>query len=352
MSEPQILWRRVLSATIDTLRGVSRGQYDIRLGRPEGVESFFAGLPRLHQTSLGGYDLAVPVAAADRPIPVQASTIMVAYIGADSARADWRIPSQRPDTAYPLWREGAGLSANTLPGTDFIVLVRNLDGAFHARWLRAGDVGALPHSVTAPMRSGNAGVTRVDAGDWPSVAGHLDIPAAATDTGTARHPPSPPEAASIGRPYQPEDENVQTAPRDPFDVDPNVIDRGIVGHRRTQNALAKVLQDAGMSPRLCGPGEPEYDLGWLRGDAFYVAEVKSTTPANEERQLRLALGQVLRYAHALRHLASTIEPLIALERRPADTGWVELCDSLGVRLVWPETFESLLDGTGETPAST
>jgi hypothetical protein len=47
------------------------------------------------------------------------------------------------------------------------------------------------------------------------------------------------------------------------------------------------------------PDEPQYDLAWLAGDTLYVAEVKSLTAANEERQLRLGLGQVLRYTHLL-----------------------------------------------------
>jgi hypothetical protein len=40
---------------------------------------------------------------------------------------------------------------------------------------------------------------------------------------------------------------------------------------------------------------PSFDLGWVHDDCLFVAEVKSVTPANEERQLRLGLGQLLRY---------------------------------------------------------
>ena len=66
--------------------------------------------------------------------------------------------------------------------------------------------------------------------------------------------------------------------------------------------------------------------------------MKSTTPANEERQLRLALGQVQRYVQQLEADDRTIRAVIAVERAPADLSWVELCADKGVVLTWPEGF--------------
>ena len=183
MTVPRLLWRKVLAATVDTLRGRSRGQYDIRLARPAGIEDFFAGLPRT-STELGGYNIQVPIADAESPIFVPATSMTVAYIGPQSARADWRIPSQRPDTAYPLWREGVGLLPETQAGTDFVSLVRDPEDAFHARWLRPDDVAALPATIGERMARGTAGVEWIDPAQWSRVAALLGI--AHADRGPSR----------------------------------------------------------------------------------------------------------------------------------------------------------------------
>ena len=74
-----------------------------------------------------------------------------------------------------------------------------------------------------------------------------------------------------------------------------------------------------------------------------VVEVKSMTETNESRQMRLGLGQVLDYSHALGGAASGVRPVLAVERRPAESRWIEICSSAGVTLVWPETFDDLRD---------
>jgi hypothetical protein len=86
----------------------------------------------------------------------------------------------------------------------------------------------------------------------------------------------------------------------PFSVDPDVVDRGVRAHAATQNELAARLVLAGFSPLGPDASTPAFDIAWWQGAVFVVAEVKSLTIANEERQLRLGLGQVLRYSHKLR----------------------------------------------------
>jgi hypothetical protein len=136
----------------------------------------------------------------------------------------------------------------------------------------------------------------------------------------------------FGQKYVPVDENAATSAREPFSIDPNLVDRGLRGHTATQNALAAFVGGSVRKPR---PGEPQYDLAWQSGDVLYVAEVKSLTLANEERQLRLGLGQVLRYVHLVAGQAAEVRPVLAVERRPSDETWLHLCESLGVTLVWP-----------------
>ena len=144
---------------------------------------------------------------------------------------------------------------------------------------------------------------------------------------------------SFGTDYRrPDEEVVTTRDRDPHSVDPNLVDRALRGHRRTQNLLHDVLVEAGLTPRSPVAGEPEFDIGWEDGDSLCIAEVKSMSHANEEKQLRLAVGQVLRYAHLLSAGQRPVCRFIALERQPQDPSWLELTAELDIRLMWPETF--------------
>jgi hypothetical protein len=76
---------------------------------------------------------------------------------------------------------------------------------------------------------------------------------------------------------------------------------------------------------------------------LFVAEIKSVTDANEEKQLRLGLGQVLRYQHLLAaDGAQAVVAVLVPERRPRDSTWEATCNDLNVLLAWPDEFERLL----------
>lgn len=160
-----ILWRRVNQATFDTLRGESRGQYDIRLTTLTELESFFEGIERSDPTPHGGYDLLVKVAAFEGPDPVDETTLRIHYMGPGSGRKDWYIASQRPDTAYPLWRAGRAFDPETFEpgGLDFVVLIRDEHNAFHARWISAQDFSRLPPELQQRFQEREIGIwTRPD----------------------------------------------------------------------------------------------------------------------------------------------------------------------------------------------
>jgi hypothetical protein len=145
----------------------------------------------------------------------------------------------------------------------------------------------------------------------------------------------------LGDDYRTADE-ILTIPRvDPFAVDPALVERGVRGHAVTQNALAGYVRSLGLEPRSPRPGEPNFDVAWQCGSRIFVAEVKSLTIRNEEKQLRLGLGQVLRYADQLRTDVRAV-PVLAVERCPTDSSWEQLCNNLGVMLVWPEAFAQRL----------
>jgi hypothetical protein len=86
--------------------------------------------------------------------------------------------------------------------------------------------------------------------------------------------------------------------------------------------------------RVQAPQEPNFDLAWEKEETVFVAEVKSITNDNEEQQLRLGLGHVLRYRQRLRdlgyqHMVAVLVP----ERAPRDSSWRVLCRDLGVVLL-------------------
>jgi hypothetical protein len=145
----------------------------------------------------------------------------------------------------------------------------------------------------------------------------------------------------LGSDYRPADEQSAVSTRDPFEVDPAIVERGIRGHAQTQNALACYLKSLGYEPRSPTAGEPGFDVAWTRDGATFVAEVKSVTMANEEKQLRLGLGQVLRYRNLLQERFKTVHGVLIVERAPSDPSWADLCSSHGVILAWPGKLNAL-----------
>jgi hypothetical protein len=143
--------------------------------------------------------------------------------------------------------------------------------------------------------------------------------------------------------YRPADENAAAAPRDPFHVDPDIVDRGLRSHAATQNALAEAARERRLDPLSPGPTDPDFDLAWLDGDTLVLAEVKSITAGNEVKQLRLGLGQLLDYLDQARRSRENVRGLLAIEASPSDPRWSELCQRHGVTLVWPPNFEEAFE---------
>jgi hypothetical protein len=125
----------------------------------------------------------------------------------------------------------------------------------------------------------------------------------------------------------------------PFDVDPDTVDRALAAHHATLVALAAWVESQGWAPRLPASGEPLYDLAWVSSNIVNVAEVKSTTAANRESQLRLGLGQVLRYRQQLSGPGHDVTPWLVAENEVSDLSWGSTCADVGVRLFWPPFSE-------------
>jgi hypothetical protein len=146
--------------------------------------------------------------------------------------------------------------------------------------------------------------------------------------------PAAPAAPALGAAYREAEVSTLPGEREPFTVDPALVERGLKGHADTQNELAQTLRAAGVEPRSRLPQEPNFDLAWEANGTVFVAEIKSITDQNEEGQLRLGLGQVLRNRHRLQGLGHAhVVAVLVPERAPRDPAWRELCQELGVVLL-------------------
>jgi hypothetical protein len=131
---------------------------------------------------------------------------------------------------------------------------------------------------------------------------------------------------------------------DPWQRDPNTLDRSLKAHADTQNGLQSFLANHGVRAWSPDASEPDFDLGWLRGRRYYVCEVKSLpTTHSEDRQLRLGIGQVLDYQALLSRQHPDVRAVLAVERRPSDPRWSKLAEAHGITIAWPDTICVMLD---------
>ena len=144
---------------------------------------------------------------------------------------------------------------------------------------------------------------------------------------------APPDATPFG-PYHAANEGTEVSLRSDLVVaEYNALERAVRSHAQIQNAVADAAAAVGLEPWSPSAGAPAFDIA-LSSDhgRVFVVEVKSATSENLELQLRIGLGQVLRYAHQLRSHAKEVVPVIAIEL-PPDQSWVELLTELGVGLL-------------------
>lgn len=150
---------------------------------------------------------------------------------------------------------------------------------------------------------------------------------------------------ALGVKYRRANERPQSKQPEIFVRDPDALDRSTSKHAKTQNALSDFLEQHEFLCTVPKADEPQYDLGATDREGYvWVVEVKSIKRANEVHQLRLGLGQVLEYRARLEARYEEVRAVLAVSRVPADADtWTSICESVGVTLVWPETFDRLLE---------
>jgi hypothetical protein len=217
---------------------------------------------------------------------------------------------------------------------DDTVLARYLDEYLHMpaqmrpglRFLRVwspAEVDELGSALAETIRS-----------DFDAVFVVANEPALSKQTG------QPTASPGLGAPYRQVPVTKLSGSRDPYRVDPALVERGLRGHTDTQNELASVLSNAGIETYRGQSPEPNFDLAWKKDGTLFVAEVKSITARNEKHQLRLGLGQVLHYRQRLSALGyDRVVAVLVPEHQPRDPSWRELCQAVGVVLLCRNEFE-------------
>lgn len=159
-----ILFRRITNTDFQALNGETRGQYDVRLTSDPEIGGFFSGLKEEAPTERGGWSKSVPFEPFEGADPVAARFHKLGFYGPEGARPNnYYFASQRPDTAYPLWRVGRAFPAHSayedVAGA-VLVVVRDIEDRYHARWVRRDNVGTLPSVVQEVLTKGT-GVLKV-----------------------------------------------------------------------------------------------------------------------------------------------------------------------------------------------
>ena len=146
----------------------------------------------------------------------------------------------------------------------------------------------------------------------------------------------------LGVSYRPADEEVAISKHKPFELDPDIIDRGSQAHRKIQNNVAEFLLKHGIQAESPLSSSVNFDVGWQIGSTYFIAEIKSVTEKNFEKQLRLGLGQILRYLYlAKTHQTQLVKPILIVEFVD-DISWYNTCSSVGVELIAADNLHKLL----------
>ena len=141
---------------------------------------------------------------------------------------------------------------------------------------------------------------------------------------------------SVGINYKYANEEVRNvAIAEPFNSDPNLLDRALQLHSITQNTVANWVISHGLIPLSPLNEGCDFDIAWESPNGRVVCEVKSLSESNEVHQFRLGMGQILEYSYQL-----SATPILMFSRRPASQRLLETALKSGVGLLWPEILQN------------
>ena len=157
-----VFWRRILEASHKTLHGEYTGQYHITIPVTASADllTFLGELPQYDHTDNDGFTINIPIERFDGTSLVEPQNLKVRYMGPRSARKDWNFPAQSTDP-YPLWAPHRGVPDAYAPeGREYIMLIKDDSGRFHARWQHG--TSDLPEPLRQCLHESESGVWEVD----------------------------------------------------------------------------------------------------------------------------------------------------------------------------------------------
>jgi hypothetical protein len=268
-------------------------------------------------------------------------------------RRRWPGP-QAAMLRFGSWRKAlahAGLTSNASAGPEPRFSLEDGVESIVAAWLAAGKppsaerydawrAGRGEHPSVATVRKlvGNWDDLQLLA--WPIVHDRPFPPLGSHRAQIDDDPSAPETLYETGGPYRRAEMGPALDFIDPFESDPQVVERALRAHGVLQNALADRARTEGHEPLSPSDRDPDFDVAWrLPSGMLVVVEVKATTVANLEAQLRLGLGQILRYGQLLQTGGEPVRHVLAVELMPDDT-WMQLFLRLRVRLVTTSTLDA------------
>lgn len=124
---------------------------------------------------------------------------------------------------------------------------------------------------------------------------------------------------------------------DPFNGDPNLLDRALQIHSITQNTVANWLIGHSVEPKSPNTNYCDFDIAWESDFGKVVCEVKSLSDQNEIHQFRFGLGQILEYSQKLGAI-----PVLMFSRKPKSVELIDAANKVGVLILWPEILNKFL----------
>lgn len=156
-----VLFRKLTHSNAEMFLGNNRGEYDLRFGRLAAIQDFTDSIPEEDPTKLGGWTKRIPVQPFDGAPAIPKKELRLRFMGPSGQRSnDTYIASQSNDP-YPLWapaRARPGASAAVDLVGDVALLIKDVNGGFHGRYVRREDLSGLPAGLQASISAHEKGV--------------------------------------------------------------------------------------------------------------------------------------------------------------------------------------------------
>lgn len=207
-------------------------------------------------------------------------------------------PYWRPGWRHPL--DGPYALADPVTKEQLQALepaIREVQAALEAQ--HAGEALYFPFQLSdsRPLRAFQGYMTKFPRALVDLVPELAEVGRIAAVTRPTSRAPAPSVAESgLGIDYRHVDPEVRTARRQPFSVDPDLIDRALQSHAATQESLAAAVEAAGLTTRSAAPGEPVFDLalGRRRGHRRRGGQEPDREQRGEAASARARPGTPLR----------------------------------------------------------